>query len=126
MKVTLILTRFSFVTEQLNCKEKQYPTTINLCSRTVLFWVITQQVVVNFTDVSRQPTGPIVTPEMGTTGRPETSVRNYNSLHNNSEACSSHLLHGGHLKSCNLHISLTNRKGIWQLEKKQPRSYLPR
>jgi len=38
--------------------------------------------------------------QMGPTGCPDTSVRNYyNLLHNSPEKRSSHLLHGGSLKS---------------------------
>ena len=37
--------------------------------------------------------------KMGPIGSPETSVRNYYYLHNNTEECSSHLLHGWSLQS---------------------------
>jgi len=53
--------------------------------RTALFWVITQQVMANFSDVSGQPIGPIF------------MVQEY-ALRNNPEEGGSHLLRGGNLK----------------------------
>ena len=51
--------------------------------KTVLFWVITQRVVANFTDVSGQPIGPVLRVQefknlrVRPVGCPETSGINY-------------------------------------------------
>jgi len=64
--------------------------------RTMLFWVVTQRVVV----ISRTKSLDSRNLKMGPIGCPETSVRNYHySLRNNPEKRSSHLLSGGSLKS---------------------------
>lgn len=127
MKVTLILVRFSLVTKQINSNEKQDPTTINLRIRTVLFWVITQRVLVISYWCFETTYWSNCDPWDGNDRLwPKVAKKITQILHNNLEVCSSHLLHGSYLKSRNLRISLTNRKDIWQLEKKQQRSYLPR
>jgi hypothetical protein len=86
--------------------------------RTALFWVVTQRIVVvsyrhfgtlrshfqgHLAHVSGQPLSPISKShlKMEPAGCPETSVRNYlYLLRNNPEDCSSNLLGGGSLESC--------------------------
>ena len=73
-------------------------------SRTALFWVITQRVVIIFnprfgTIYRFHLQGPR-NQNLGPIGCPETSVRNYHySLRNDPEECSSHLLRDESLKS---------------------------